>query len=355
MKNLFEKITLKIGTTIREAAKYLEENDFDSSGKVVLYVIDENKKLLGSLMDVDIRRAIIYSSISPDMCITHIMNPSPRRIIQGQCVDSKTFQTWKRFQYIPIVNSEDILLGFKENYEVYKYPNKVIIMAGGLGTRLRPLTNDTPKPMLCLGSKPLLQEIIESFSNKGFVEFYISVNYKAQVIKDYFEDGKKFGVKIHYLEEEKQLGTCGSIKLAENFLNESFFLINGDILANIDYEKLLETHLDNKHQITLCTFPHTITIPYGVVYDSSNIVNHITEKPQYTYMINCGVYILHPLVISFIQPNQYQDMPTLIEKALKKNCKVGTFPINEWIDIGSLEDFYRAKNKIVMQGEKNEL
>ena len=343
---LFSKITLTQDATIQEAAIHLAKNDLRLGGEVVLYIIDEQNKLIGSVMDIDIRKALIRSNISPQEKVTSIMHPSPKKIVQGEEVDSAVFKSWKRFQHIPIVDASNTLLGFKENQDIYSYPNKVIIMAGGLGTRLRPLTNDTPKPMLRLYGKPILQEIIEGFKDKGFIDFLISVNYKSDIIKNYFGDGKSFGVKIAYLEETQELGTCGSIKLAQDGLNEPFFLINGDVLANIDYELLLRTHKANQNQITICTFPYTQTIPYGVLEtDGASQVLSITEKPQYTHQINCGVYIIDPKLTSLIEDNQSLDMPTLIQRALGQNLKVGNFPIEEWIDIGTLEDFYRAQNR----------
>ncbi|MCE3046663.1 nucleotidyltransferase family protein [Helicobacter kayseriensis] len=351
MKDLFHQITLSQHTTLQEAILHLEKNDLDGTNRVVLYVIDEDQKLLGSIMDVDIRRSALQNHLSPQTPITQIMNPAPRKIIEGQEVDLQTYQTWKRFPFIPIVNQDNKLLRFKANHEIYNYPNKVIIMAGGLGTRLRPLTNETPKPMLKIGAKPILQEIIEGFQNKGFSSFFISVNYKAEVIKEYFKDGKKFGVKINYLEEEKQLGTCGSIKFAESYLTEPFFVINGDILADIDYKQLLTTHTTSQNDITVCIFPYSYTVPFGVIEDHLKTPITIKEKPTYTHYINCGVYIISPSTLDLINQNEHLDMPTLITKAISKNLKVGTFIINEWIDIGNLEDFYRARDKINLNKE----
>lgn len=340
----FERILLTQNTTLQEAAMHLEKNDLNSNGRVVLYVIDTEGKLIGSVMDVDIRRAIIQKDLSPNTKVTQIMNTSPRKIIKEKVSDANICKDWRRFQHIPIVDQNGILLDFKENHEIYNLPNKVIIMAGGLGTRLRPLTDVTPKPMLKLARKPILQEIIESFKIKGFLTFLISVNYKAHIIKEYFGDGRNFDVRIHYIEEKERLGTCGSIKLAEDFLHEDFFVINGDILANIDYEKLLQVHKHEKNIITICTFPYQYSIPYGVV-EYKNQKASICEKPTYTHQINCGVYVLNPKLLSLLNNDQALDMPDLIEQAIAKNFRIGTFIIDEWIDIGNLEDFYRAKNK----------
>lgn len=339
----FERILLTQETTLQEAALHLEQNDLSSNSRVVLYVVDSERRLIGSVMDVDIRRAIMQKDLSPHTKVTQIMNPSPRKIIKEKKANLDA-QDWRRFQHIPIVDQNGILIDFKENHEIYNFPNKVIIMAGGLGMRLRPLTNEIPKPMLKLAGKPILQEIIESFKIKGFLDFFISVNYKAHVIKDYFGDGRKFDIKITYLEEKEKLGTCGSIKLAERFLHEEFFVINGDILANIDYEQLLLHHKNQNNNITLCTFPYSYTIPYGVIESQQNSMS-ILEKPTFTHQINCGVYVLDPTLLSLVRDDEPLDMPTLIQQAINRGFKIGTFVIDEWIDIGNLEDFYRAQNK----------
>lgn len=345
MNDIFAKITLTQDTTLQEAALYLEKNDLDDRSRVVLYVIDSHHKLVGSIMDVDIRRAIMQNNLSPETKVSEIMNSSPRKIIEGELVDTQTYKVWKRFQYIPIVDKEGVLLSYKENHEIYNYSNKVIIMAGGLGTRLRPLTYETPKPMLKLAGKPILQEIIESFKLKGFSNFLISVNYKAEIIKNFFKDGRNFGVKINYLEEKERLGTCGSIKLAQNLINEPFFVINGDILASIDYEQLLQTHKKEGNDITICTFPYHYTIPYGVVEKKGQTVI-IEEKPTHIYQINCGVYLINPNLLPLIHQHSYLDMPDFIQEAILKNFKIGTFMIDEWIDIGNLDDFYKAKDRV---------
>lgn len=351
MNEIYKKITLTQETTLQEAALHLEKNDLDDHNRVVLYVIDSNHKLIGSIMDVDIRRAIMQNNLSPQTKVSEIMNTSPRKIIEGEKVDAHTYKIWKRFQYIPIVSKDGILLGFKENHEIYNFSNKVVIMAGGLGTRLRPLTYETPKPMLKLAGKPILQEIIESFKLKGFTNFLISVNYKAHIIKDYFANGREFGVKILYLEEQERLGTCGSLQLASEFLNEEFFVINGDILANIEYDKLLEHHKLQNNDITICTFPYHYTVPYGVIETQNDQIN-IAEKPTYTHQINCGVYVINPTILKLIENNKYLDMPNLIQNAITCNFRIGTFMIDEWIDIGNLEDFYRAKEKINLSKEE---
>lgn len=350
MNDIYKKITLDQDTTLQDVALHLEKNDLDEYSRVVLYVVNSDNQLLGSIMDVDIRRAIIQNNLSRHAKVSEIMNPSPRKIIEGEKIDPKAYKSWNRFQYIPIVNHENILLGYKKNHEICNHSNKVIIMAGGLGTRLRPLTYDTPKPMLKLAGKPILQEIIESFKLKGFNDFFISVNYKAEIIKDYFLDGKNFGVKVHYLEEKERLGTCGSIKLAQYSLNEPFFVINGDILANIDYEDLLQHHSMKRNAITICTFPYQHAIPYGVIETKRQI--KFVEKPTYTYQINCGVYLIDPDILALISEQEYLDMPDLIQKASLKNFKIGTYMIDEWIDIGNLEDFLKAQDKISNLREK---
>lgn len=345
MKILFGKNVLLENTTIKDAALYLEHNDFGKE-RAILYIVDDQNHLLGSLMDADIRRALISTDITNEMSVSHIMKKNPRKIIEGSTLDKKTLKDYSKFQYLPIVDKKNCLIGFKETQKLYSSYNKIIIMAGGLGKRLRPLTEHTPKPMLTLGGKPILQEIIESFKHYGFINFSISVNYKSHIIKEYFGNGENFNVNISYIEEDQQMGTCGSIKLIEASLLSPFFVINGDILANINYEEMLKQHITEENQITICVFPHQVTIPYGVINTDLNQVVSISEKPTYTYPISCGVYIINPEIVKMISKDENLDMPTLIQRALLNQYKIGTFLIEEWIDIGNLEDFYRAQNKI---------
>ena len=230
----------------------------------------------------------------------------------------------------------DELIKFKDK------SNQVVIMAGGRGMRLRPLTKNIPKPMLKVGNKPILQTIVEKFRESGYTNFVICVNYKSKIIKDHFGDGKKFGVKIDYIHEKTRMGTAGALSLFKKKPTEPFFVINGDLLTNLDFEKLLDFHQDHNSTATMCITEYNIESPYGEVkLDKENIIS-IEEKPKHRFFVNAGVYVLDPKCTNLI-PKKFFDMTSLFKKIIISKHKTISFPIGEfWLDIGRFNDFKKA-------------
>lgn len=337
--------------TIIQALIKINKN---TTGTVV--VVDEAHKLLGTLTDGDIRRALI-NNVS--------LNSSVEKIYHKKCIffheDYDKKQAGQAFnQYIkiiPIINSDRVIVDILEKKdfpsEYEPKTNAVLIMAGGLGTRLRPLTQHLPKPMLKVGDKPILQLIIERLKRFGFSNILLSVNYKSDVIENYFMDGAAFGVSIRYIRENKRMGTAGSITLAENYLNEPFIVMNGDILTNLDFNHLLEFHQKNGFYMTVCSRSYEIQVPYGVLnIDNENIVS-LDEKPIFRYVVSGGIYVLDPATIKSIPRDEYYDIPQLIDSLLGKRQKVGNFPILDyWMDIGKIEDYHEANKDIKNQFER---
>ena len=234
--------------------------------------------------------------------------------------------------------------GINDLTEKSKIDVPVVIMAGGLGARLRPLTEDCPKPMLKINDKPLLEIIIDNLIESGFYNFYVSVNYKSEIIRDYFENGEKWGVSIQYLVENNILGTAGSLGLIPEVKQHDFYIvINGDILTKVNYEFLINYHRKNQSNVTLCVRKYQQQVPYGVVNVKQGQLLSITEKPIQEYFVSAGVYIINSDIISFIPQNHYLDMPNLFMQLLDKNIETTVFPIHEyWIDIGQVNDFKQA-------------
>jgi NDP-sugar pyrophosphorylase family protein len=218
-------------------------------------------------------------------------------------------------------------------------------MAGGFGTRLRPLTDNCPKPMLKVGGKPMLEILIDSFIKSGFNNFYISTHYLPEQIRDYFDDGSSKGVNITYVHEESPLGTGGALGLLpENMAKLPLVLINGDILTKVDFGKLIEFHDNNKAESTMCVREYEYQVPFGVVEGEGNNVTSMIEKPIQRFFINAGIYILNSSVIDTVKPHNYLDMPTLLEQQIANSQTVVKFPIYEyWLDIGRMDDFNRAQ------------
>jgi len=321
----------------------------DSGKKQIALVVDNNKKLIGTVNDGDIRRALL-KGVNLDETIENIYFKSPT---VAKISDTKEsilkMATIKKVHQVPIVNEEGIIVGLDIMDELIgqkEKSNRVILMVGGLGTRLRPLTENIPKPMLKVGDKPILETIIESFSSYGFINITLCVNYKSNIIKEYFGDGSKFGVKIDYVLEEVRMGTAGALGLLKSKPKDEVIVMNGDLLTSVNFDHLLDFHNENDALATMCVRKYDIQVPYGVVNIKNNKILSIKEKPMYDFFVNAGIYILSPSVISMIQEGEYYDMPMLFEELIKEKSKVCSFPIREyWLDIGRIEEYEKANNE----------
>ncbi|EGK8203507.1 CBS domain-containing protein [Campylobacter coli] len=329
--------------TIKEALKLL--SSYTSTR--LLVVGDENK--WGIVTDPDIRKALLNNMTLEDKIekivnynpITAYYNSDKEEIIQ-LCSKYNIYQ-------IPIVDDDGSVIRIENilKDKTINKNNKIIIMAGGLGTRLRPLTENIPKPMLKVGNKPILEIIIKKFKKQGFTNFILCVNYKAEVIQNYFKDGKDFGVSISYVHEDKRMGTAGALSLIECIGEDPFFVTNGDILAEVDYNAMLGFHISNKSLATMGVRKHFYQIPYGVIVSNvENQILKIEEKPRQTFLVNSGIYILDPKILSYIPKNEFFDMPTLFED-IQENNKYAYLIEDYWIDIGRHEEYEKVKSDIV--------
>jgi len=216
-------------------------------------------------------------------------------------------------------------------------------MVGGLGTRLRPLTENTPKPMLKVGGKPILETIVKRFVDDGFTNITMCLGYKSNVIQDYFRDGGSFGANIDYIVEEERMGTAGALTLLEKRLDNPFFVMNGDLLTNINFEKMLDFHVEHNSKATMCVREYDIEVPYGVVNVANENITSIIEKPIHSFFVNSGIYLLEPDCIDLIPDNKFYDMPTLFEELIAAKEKIISFPLQEyWLDIGRVADYEKA-------------
>jgi len=340
----YKHILLKPTSRIREALKII-----DSGAIQIALVIDENEKLLGTLTDGDIRRGLL-DGLTLESSVKTIIFTTPR-VCKIDDTKEKIIEIAlsKKLHQIPIVDNDGKLVGIEEVDELLKpktQTNKVVLMVGGLGTRLRPLTDNTPKPMLKVGNKPILETIIGNFKKYGFVNIVLCVSYKAEIIEDYFKDGSEFGVNIEYVHENKRMGTAGALSLVREKLNEPFFVMNGDLLTNINFENMMQYHLQNSSVATMGVRDYDFQVPYGVVnVDGTNILS-IEEKPVHKFFVSGGIYILSSDVLGYIPDDEFYDMPTLFEKVIEDKMKSISFPIHEyWLDIGRIEEFEKANDE----------
>ena len=343
MKNI-EVIKLKQNATIKEALGII-----DSGAMQIALVVDDNDKLIGTLTDGDIRRGILRG-LDLDSSIETIVFKEPAVAkISSTKEEILKIALSKKLHQIPIVDDNGIVLDLKEIEELVEpkiKTNRVILMVGGLGTRLRPLTQDTPKPMLKVGNKPILQTIVEKFAEYGFVNITMCVNFNASIIRDYFGDGKEFGVNIDYVLEQKRMGTAGALSLLKERPSEPFFVMNGDLLTNVNFEHIFNYHMLNKATATMCVREYDYEVPYGVVEMNDNKIKQIVEKPVQKFFVSAGIYMLSPEILDLIPKNEFYDMPTLFEKLIKLSKNVISFPIREyWLDIGRMEEYQRANEE----------
>lgn len=343
MKNI-DNIKLKTTSTIREALKII-----DSGAMKIAIVVDNKDVLLGTLGDGDIRRGLLNNLTLDDTIETIIFKTPTVCKIEDTKERLLEIALEKKIYQIPIVDNNGKLVGIEEVDELLKPKhknNKVVLMVGGLGTRLRPLTDKTPKPMLKVGDKPILETIILNFKKYGFTEIILSVSYKAEIIENYFGDGSNFGVNIKYVREEKRMGTAGALSLIRDKLSEPFFVMNGDLLTNINFEHMMDYHIQNHAIATMGVREYDFQVPYGVVNVDGINIKSIEEKPVHNFYVSGGVYVLSADSLKYIPQNKYFDMPTLFEKIIADGEKTISFPIREyWLDIGRMEEFEKANNE----------
>lgn len=342
--NDWQNIVLQEDRPIAEAITNLER-----TGAQIILIIDSNFVLKGTVTDGDIRRAII-SGTKIDEAISKCMNISPVIFYEEsnkQEVLKKSLNAGIRC--VPKVDSQNKLVGiFLPHEEIHtKLPNRVFIMAGGKGVRLQPHTNELPKPMLSVLGKPILQHIIEHAKNQGFYKFTISVNYLSYIIENYFKDGQEFGVEIEYINEQLPLGTAGALKLLNPNLKLPILITNGDVITNLNFVEILEFHKRENAAATMAVKSHEYKLPYGIVKVEKNEITEYYEKPTFKNLINAGIYVLNPEVISLLKDTEKTDMPTLFQLAKESNMKTQVFKIStEWMDIGRIEDLNLANLRI---------
>ena len=339
-----DKIVLQQDATIKDAMKAI-----DIGAMKIAVVVDSNGVLIGTLTDGDIRRALL-KGYGFEHKVLDIVNKTPLTCKANESKESILNKTLgKKIYHLPVVDENGKVLGIEdiENLLLSKEKsNKVVLMVGGLGTRLRPLTEQMPKPMLHVGNKPILETIITNFKNYGFKNIVLSVNYKADIVQNYFGDGSAFGVNIEYVFEKKRMGTAGALSLMDDFFDEPFFVMNGDLLTNVNFEHFLNFHLENDAIATMGVREYEQQVPFGVVNQQEGKILSIEEKPMQRHYVNAGIYVLNPKVLSYIPKDQFYDMPQLFCDLIHAKKEPASFPVHEyWLDIGQMHQLQRAREE----------
>jgi dTDP-glucose pyrophosphorylase len=327
----------------------------DASGYQIALVVGENDRLLGVVTDGDVRRAILQG-VPLSSPVTTVMNPNPVTARQGSS-SREQLATMRRqiVHQLPIVSAGNGVVGLvliDDLIGATEKPNWVVLMAGGQGSRLRPLTESVPKPMLVVRGKPILEGILENLVNEGFRRFYISVNYRAEMITGHFGDGSSWGIEINYLRENTALGTAGALSLLPRPPQHPLLVMNGDLLTRANLASLLEFHEVHGSLATMAVREYDLQVPYGVVRTSGERITAVEEKPVQRFFINAGIYVLSPQALTHIPRDTVFDMPTLFERLNASGALTTAFPLREyWLDIGRVEDYVQANMQLEYLGK----
>ncbi|MFV8224390.1 nucleotidyltransferase family protein [Christiangramia aquimixticola] len=312
--------------------------------RLILFVIDDNKKVIGSLTDGDIRRSLVKNA-DINQKVSEVCNSE--FIFEYEKEDYLDLKTYRKkdIKILPILNKERQLLKIIDLEKTKaSLPLECMIMAGGRGKRLSPLTDSIPKPMLPLGSKPIIEHNIDRLISFGIKKFYISVKYLGEQIQDYFGDGSSKGVTIEYIWEDQPLGTAGALALVEKFETENILLMNSDLFTNVDFEDLYLDMVRHNAQMAVASTEYKVDVPYAVFETDNHSVRAFQEKPSYVYHSNAGIYILNRKLINKIPKNEFFDITTLMETLVEEGGKLIHSPIiGFWIDIGKPIDYKQAQ------------
>jgi dTDP-glucose pyrophosphorylase len=337
---------VKSGVSLEQAIQVL-----DKAALRIVLVVDDHERLLGTLTDGDVRRALLQH-LPLDTLVEKVMNTRPKTADQNW-TESRILALMERYEVLqlPLVNEAGKVVGLINLHDLlnkHRHDNPVFLMAGGFGTRLRPLTNNCPKPMLKVGDKPILEQILLNFVEAGFHRFYISTHYMPEVIRDYFGNGEKWGISIQYVHEDKPLGTGGALGLLpHDEIDLPLFMMNGDLLTSLNIHGFLEFHETQNSLATMCVREYEHQVPYGVITSEGTQVKSMVEKPVHKFFVNAGIYLLSPELVKSVEPGTRIDMPTLLEQQIDEGRPVNMFPIHEyWLDIGRMDDFQKAQTEI---------
>jgi dTDP-glucose pyrophosphorylase len=340
----FKEHLILSGSTIKQALGVLNELSQDA----IIFVVDSNLKLVGSLTDGDVRRGLL-NNFTLDTTIDNIIQPNPRYVRKGECDIQKIIEYREgHYKVIPVLDEKDIVVNVINFRLIRSYlPLDAVIMAGGRGLRMQPLTDSIPKPLLKVGDKPIMEHNLDRLSLFGIDDFWVSVKYLGKQIESYFGSGKLKNISIEYIWENEPLGTIGAVSLIDNFKHDFILLTNSDLLTNIDYEQFFLEFINKEADLAVLTIPYQVNIPYAVLETKDGQVKSFKEKPTYTYYSNGGIYLMKREMLHFIPKGKFYNATDLMEYLIQKNYKVISFPFSGyWLDVGKHEDFEKAQSDL---------
>lgn len=339
------RFCLKEGATVRECMGVIDKNK-----QGIALIVNNKGRLVGTVTDGDIRRFILAGR-SIDESVTNVMWTKPLTAPLGTSEKTlKDLMNKHLLRNIPILDRNGCpckIMNLRDLVSEEDACQYAVIMAGGKGKRLKPITENIPKPMIKVGNKPILENIINYLKESSIVNIYISLNYKTEIIEKYFKDGSTFGVNITYLKEKKELGTAGALTLLPEIPSSPLLIINGDVITKTNFIRLIEFHKQHRCVMTVAAAQYTLNIPYGVLNISSHYLLGIEEKPEQKFLCSAGIYMLNPEALPLIPGDTSFDMTDLIQELVRKGLPVTTFPIHEyWVDIGHRDDLEKVQNDL---------
>lgn len=339
-----ETLIIGPGATVREAIAAI-----DRSRRQIALVADAEGRLLATVTDGDVRRGILRG-VDLDGPVAQVMHEAPTTVTAGAAdAETRALIRARRLHHVPVVDGAGHIVDLAtvdDLFGVTPKDTRVVLMAGGLGTRLRPLTESVPKPMLTVGGKPLLEQIIGNFAEQGFWRISISVNYRREMIEAHFGDGRAFGVEIDFVQEDRAMGTAGALSLLAERPDAPFIVMNGDLLVSLQFGELLAFHRDKGATGTMVVREYQHQIPYGVVRSENDLMTAIEEKPVERYFVNGGIYVLSPGALDLIPTGEPMDMPSLLTRITSEGGKVAVHPLRDyWRDIGRMDDLEAARSE----------
>ena len=344
MNYIFDEHLVDLDTPIKVCLHKLNQLAADA----ILFVIDENKKLVGSLTDGDVRRGIL-KGLRLDDEVRMFIQPNPKSIQRGnynihEIIDFRN----DGYKIIPVIDQDGkIVKAINFRFLKSYLPIDVVIMAGGRGERLKPLTDSTPKPLLKVGDKPIIKHNLDRLLSFGIEDFWISIRYLGEQIKENIGDGSVDNVKINYINEDIPLGTIGAVSKISNFEHEFVLITNSDILTNLDYEQFFLDFVDSNADFSVATIPYNVNVPYAILETREKKIKSFKEKPTYTYFANAGIYLMKKTIVKEIPKNLPYNATDLLDYLIKNNFNVRSFPLRGyWLDIGKHDDYNKAQEDI---------
>jgi len=340
----FRKHLIKENNTIKTALELISKVGIET----ILFAVNENNQLKGSITDGDIRRGLL-SGLSLDDEIKRIIHKDAKYIRkENYSIEEVISLRSKNYKVIPIVDKNDVILNIL-NFRLMKsyLPIDVVLMAGGLGTRLKPLTDNTPKPLLKIGDKTIIDYNVDRLKKFGVDDFWISVSYLSEQIENHFGNGDSRNVKIEYINESSPLGTIGAISKVTNFRHDYVLVTNSDILTKLNYEDFFIDFINKDADMSVVTIPYDVDVPYAVLDTKDSKVLSFIEKPTYTYYSNGGIYLIKKSILNKIPKNTFFNSTDLMEILIEENLNLISYPLHQyWLDIGKSKDYLKAQEDI---------